>query len=52
MDYFREIGMREFGLPKWFPIKSAMRVDEFLHRDAPRTILNAKETIKKLIGRK
>jgi len=52
MDYFREIGMREFGLPKWFPAKTAMQIDEFLHRDAPRTILNAKQTIKRLIGRK
>jgi hypothetical protein len=52
MDYFREIGMREFGLPKWFPTKTAMQIDEFLHRDVPRTILNAKQTIKKVIGRK
>jgi hypothetical protein len=52
MDFFREIGMREFGLPKWFSSKPAMQIDEFLHRDVPRTISNAKKTIKSLIGRK
>jgi hypothetical protein len=52
MDFFREIGMREFGLPKWFSSKPAMQIDEFLHRDIPRTISNAKKTIKSLIGRK
>jgi hypothetical protein len=52
MDFFREIGMREFGLPKWFSSKPAMQIDEFLHRDVPRTISNAKKTIKRLIGRK
>jgi hypothetical protein len=52
MDYFREMGMREFGLPNCFPAKTSMQIDEFLHRDVPRTILNAKKTIKRLIGRK
>jgi len=44
--------MRESGLPKWFSSKPAMQIDEFLHRDIPRTISNAKKTIKSLIGRK
>ena len=52
MDYFRQIGMRDFGLPDWFPVKTAMRVDEFLHRNVPRTILNAKKSIKKIISPK
>ena len=52
MDYFRELGMRDFGLPDWFSVKTAMRVDEFLHRNVPRTILNAKKSIKKFISRK
>jgi hypothetical protein len=52
MDYFREMGMREFGLPNCFPAKTSMQIDEFLHRNVPRTILNAKQTIKKVIGRK
>jgi|688.fasta_scaffold424478_1 hypothetical protein len=51
MDYFREIGMREFGLPKWAPAKTAMRADEIWHRDVPRAILNAKQIVKKMIGR-
>lgn len=50
MDYFREIGMREFGLPGRFPAKTAMRADEIWHRDVPRAILNAKRIVKKLIG--
>ena len=52
MDYFREIGMREFGLPEWMPAKVAMRADEFLHRDTPRAVLRAKRFVKKMIGRK
>ena len=51
MDYFREIGMREFGLPKRFPAELAMRLDEFQCRDVPRKILKAKQFVKKLIGR-
>lgn len=51
MDYFREIGMREFGLPGWAPAKTAMRADEIWHRDVPRAILNAKQIVKKMIGR-
>lgn len=49
MDYFREIGMREFGLQKWIPTKTAMRVDEFVHRDVSKSILKAKKVVKKLI---
>lgn len=52
MDYFREVGMREFGLPGWFPAKTAMRVDEIWHRDVPRAVLNAKKIVKKMIGRR
>jgi hypothetical protein len=52
MDYFREIGMREFGLPNWVPAKAGMRADEIWHRDVPRTVLKAKRIVKKLIGRK
>jgi hypothetical protein len=52
MDYFREIGMREFGLPGWVPAKTAMRADEIWHRDMPRAVLNAKRIVKKAIGRK
>ena len=52
MDYFREIGMREFGLPEWVPNRVAMRADEFWHRDVPKAVLNAKRFVKKLIGRK
>ena len=44
--------MREFGLPKWVPALSAMRVDEIWHRDVPRAVLNAKKIVKKMIGRK
>ena len=33
MDYFRELGMRVFGLPGWVPAKTAMRADEIWHRD-------------------
>jgi hypothetical protein len=51
MDYFREIGMREFGLPGWAPAKTARRGDEIWHRDVPRAILNAKQIVKKIIGR-
>jgi hypothetical protein len=52
MDYFREIGMREFGLLGWVPAKTAMRADEISHRDLPKAILNAKRIVKKVIGRK
>jgi hypothetical protein len=52
MDYFREIGMREFGLPGWVPAKAAMRADEIWHRDVPRVFTNAKRIVKKMIGRK
>jgi hypothetical protein len=52
MDYFREIGMREFGLPKWFPAELAMRLDEFQCRDVPRAVFKTKKLVKKLIGRK
>jgi hypothetical protein len=52
MDYFREVGMREFGLPGWFPAKTAMRVDEIWHRDVPKGVLKAKKLVKKMIGRK
>jgi hypothetical protein len=52
MDYFREIGMREFGLPEWVPAKPAMRMDEILNRDVPRAVLNAKKIVKKMIGRR
>lgn len=52
MDYFREIGMREFGLPGWFPADLAMRLDEFQCRDVPRAVWKAKRLVKKLIGRK
>ena len=52
MDYFREIGMREFGLPGWFPAKTAMRADEIWHRDVPKAVLNAKRIVKKMIGRR
>lgn len=52
MDYFREIGMRDLGLPKWFPTKTAMQADEFWHRDMPKGVLKAKKLIKNIIGRK
>lgn len=52
MDYFRELGMREFGLPSWVPAKAAMRADEVWHREVPKAVLNAKKVIKKMIGRK
>ena len=52
MDYFREIGMREFGLPKWFPADLAMRLDEFQCRDMPRAVFKTKQMVKKLIGRR
>lgn len=52
MDYFREIGMREFGLPKWFPAELAMRLDEFQCRDMHRVVFKTKQFVKKLIGRK
>jgi hypothetical protein len=51
MDYFREIGMREFGLPGWVPAKTAMRADEIWHRDVPRAVWNSKRVVKKMIGR-
>jgi hypothetical protein len=51
MDFFRELGMREFGLPKWFPVDLAMRSDEFKCRDVPRKIFNTKQFVKKMIGR-
>ena len=51
MDYFREIGMREFGLPEWFPIRLAMRMDETWHRDVPKAVLKAKRIVKSMIGR-
>jgi hypothetical protein len=44
--------MREFGLPGWFPAKTAMRADEIWHRDLPKAVLNAKKIVKKMIGRK
>ena len=52
MDYFRELGMREFGLPNRVSTKVAMRADEIWHRDVPRTVLKAKRIVKKIIGRK
>lgn len=52
MDFFRELGMREFGLPNWVSTKVAMRVDEIWHRGVPRAVLNAKKIVKKMIGRK
>jgi hypothetical protein len=52
MDYFREIGMREFGLPKCFPADWAMRLDEFQCRDVPRAVFKTKQFVKKMIGRK
>jgi hypothetical protein len=52
MDYFREIGMREFGLPGWVPTRAAMRVDEICHRDVPKAVLNAKSMVKRVIGRR
>jgi hypothetical protein len=51
MDYFREVGRREFGLPGWFPAKTAMRVDEIWHRDVPKEVLKAKKLVKKMMGR-
>ena len=50
MDYFREIGMREFGLPFWFPVKKAMNIDEFFYRDFPKMILKGKRFIKKYLA--
>jgi hypothetical protein len=52
MDFFREIGMREFGLPGWVPAKAAMRADEIWHRDVPKAVLNAKRMVKRVIGRR
>jgi hypothetical protein len=52
MDYFREIGMREFGLPGWVPAKAAMRADEIWHRDCPQAVARLKRVIKKAIGRR
>jgi hypothetical protein len=52
MDYFRQIGMRELGLPKWVTSNTAMRADEIWHRDLPKAVLNAKKIVKKMIGRK
>jgi hypothetical protein len=52
MDFFREIGMREFGLPKWFPISSAILADEIWHRDVPAAVIKAKKIVKQMIGRK
>jgi hypothetical protein len=52
MDFFRELGMREFGLPGWVPAKAAMRADEFWHRDVPKAVLNAKSLVKRVIGRR
>lgn len=52
MDFFREIGMREFGLPGWVSGNTAMRADEIWHRDVPRAVLNAKRFVKNKIGRK
>jgi hypothetical protein len=43
--------MREFGLPGWFPAKTAMRVDEIWHRDVPKEVLKAKKLVKKMMGR-
>jgi hypothetical protein len=51
MDYFREIGMREFGLPDFVSAKVAMRADEIIHRDVPAAVLKAKKIIKRMIGR-
>jgi len=52
MDYFREIGMREFGLPGWVPAKAAMRADEIWHRDFPQVVSRLKRVVKKAIGRR
>ena len=52
MDYFREIGMREFGLPKWFPADVAMRMDEIQCRDFPQAVARFKRVVKKAIGRR
>lgn len=51
MDFFREIGMREFGLPDFVSAKVAMRADEIWHRDVPAAVLKAKRIVKKMIGR-
>lgn len=51
MDYFREIGMRDLGLPKWIPADGAMRWDEFVHRTVPAQVCAMKRRVKKLIGR-
>ena len=52
MDFFREIGMREFGLSVWLPTKASMRADEIWHRELPKMVLRAKKSVKKMIGRK
>jgi hypothetical protein len=52
MDYFRELGMREFGLPNYVPAKAAMRADEIWHRDFPQVVSRLKRVVKKAIGRR
>lgn len=52
MDYFREIGMREFGLKRLFPARAAMRLDEICHQDVPKAVLKAKKIVKHMIGQK
>jgi len=51
MDFFRELGMREFGLPKWFPTDLAMRLDECECRSIPKVVSGLKRVVKKAIGR-
>lgn len=50
MDYFREIGMREFGLPAWMSSDRAMRWDELVNRTFPSQIRAVKKRMQKFIG--
>lgn len=50
MDYFREIGMRDLGLPKWIPADGAMRWDEFVNRAVPLQKLALKKRVKRFLG--
>jgi len=52
MDLFRLSGMFKAGLPHWMPATTALRADEYMYRDVPKHILNAKKCIKKMVGRK
>ena len=49
MDYFREIGMRKSGLPKWISADWAMRLDEMTHRDFPASVTNFKKYVQKYL---